>query len=162
MKNGIKIIVMCFVIFTAACKNTPTPKKIIDKEAITKEVTESEKQMFSLFKSGKISDAFARHRNTPDYRNIVNGNCRTFMQMDSTFKNNSLNNIKAYEYEVLERDFLIIDNANVIETIKSNRKLISKTDSIIETKQSILSLFWTKENSAWNVSYIHSSYGNEN
>jgi hypothetical protein len=59
--------------------------------------------------------------------------------MDSVLKSNALKNVKAYDYNVSKRSFLMVDNTNVLETIEANRKLISKSDSEIENRSVTLS-----------------------
>jgi hypothetical protein len=78
--------------------------------------------------------------------------------MDSVLKSNASNNVKAYDYNISARDFLIIDNTSVLETVEANRKLINTADSTIESKPVTLSILWTKDSTKWNVSYLHSSY----
>ena len=158
MKNITLIAITSIVLLGSACKNTTEPKAVIDTATLTKEVTESEIKLFGLSKEGKINEAFSIHKNNSTYRNIVDGVSRNYSQMDSIIKDLASKKVKGLEYDVATRDFLIIDNINVLETVEANRKLISTTDSTIENRPVILSILWTKESAKWNVSYLHSSY----
>ena len=151
------LILSAAILFTA-CKNSICPKPTIDSTAIKSEVTEREKKLFSLTKDGKMNEAFALHSNTESYRNIVNGNERTHEQMDSVFKNWADKKVKSVGYEVAKRDFLIIDNTNVLETIEATRTLTSTSDSILEKSHVVMSLLWSKDSANWKLAYLHSSY----
>ncbi|MDZ4070452.1 MAG: hypothetical protein U1C70_01395 [Sediminibacterium sp.] len=158
MKRRIIISFASIALLFTACKNSTGNKTDFDPATLTKEVTGSENALFSLLKEGKINDAFAMHTNNAFYRNIVDGISRTHSQMDSVLKSNASKNVKSYDYSISTRDFLIIDNSNVLETVEANRKLINTADSTIESKPVTLSILWTKDNTKWNVSYLHSSY----
>jgi len=157
MKKKITIVFASIALLVLACKNTTETKTSVDNATLTKEVSQTENSLFSLLKEGKVNEAFAMHTNNASYKNIVDGISRTHSQMDSLLKSNA-SNVKAYEYTVSARNFLVVDNTNVLETVEANRKLISTTDSTLESKQVTLSILWTKDNAKWNVSYIHSSY----
>lgn len=158
MKKTILLTITSILILVSACKNTTENKPNVDSATLTKEVTESEIKLFGLSKEGKISEAFSIHKNNGSYRNIVDGISRNYSQMDSIIKDLATKKVKSLEYDVATRDFLVIDNTNVLETVQANRKLISTTDSTIENRPVILSILWSKESTKWNVSYIHSSY----
>lgn len=158
MKQIISILFASACLLLSACNNSTKTKVDVDNSTITKEVTKSEGNLFSLLKQGKIDDAFAMHTNNASYRNIVDGISRTHSQMDSVLKSNASKNVKAYDYVISSRDFLIVDNTNVLETVEANRQLISSSDSTIENRPVTLSILWTKDSSKWNIAYLHSSY----
>ena len=54
------------------------------------------------------------HSKDSTYFNIVDGTLRTHSQMDSILKSNASKGIKAYDYVVLSRNLLIIDNIQCI------------------------------------------------
>jgi hypothetical protein len=151
------IMIICIGLSFIACQNTKEIKPSVDNATLTKEVTESEKKLFSLSKEGKMNEAFAMHNDNAAYQNIVNGSIRTHSQMDSVIKNWANKKIKALEYDVSKRDFLIIDNTNVLETAEATRKLISTTDSVIKSYPLVMSILWSKDNTNWKVAYLHSS-----
>ena len=161
MKKTFTIILTSLMLIMSACKSSTEIKTNVSTATLIKEVTDSEVNLFSLLKSGKINEAFAMHSADSTYKNIVDGISRTHAQMDSVLKSNTSKNVKAYDYNVSTRNFLIVDSTNVLETVEANRKLISKTDSEIENRPVVLSILWTKNNSKWIVSYLHSSYRKE-
>lgn len=156
-KKAIIFLMACGSIFFNACKQKEATAKP-DDATLTKEVTESETKLFSLLKEGKIEEAFAMHCNTASYKNIADGNCRTHAEMDAALKDRTSKGIKAYDYSVAKRDFLIIDATNVLETVEGNRKFISVNDSITEDKNITLSILWTKDNTNWKIAYLNGSY----
>jgi len=109
---------------------------------------------------GKISDAFAQHINSPGYKNIHNGDIRTYSKMDTVLKNNLAKGIKAYDYQIGYRDFMIIDNSNVLETIFAKRTVISDSANVQSSLEDAMSILWRKENGKWSISYLHSSSKN--
>jgi hypothetical protein len=158
MKQIFAALLIGSFLLTASCNNSNEIKPVADSSTLTKEIAESENRLFSLLRQGKVSEAFAMHINNPSYQNILAGISRTHSQMDAVLKQDASNNIRAYDYVVSSRDFLIVNDLNVLETVGANRKLISANDSIIENRPVILSILWTKVDGKWNVAYLHSSY----
>ena len=153
----ILLVLACSSLFFNACKQKETPPKP-DDATLTKEITESEGKLFSLLKAGKVDEAFAMHSNAASYKNIADGNCRNHTEMDAALKDRTSKGIKAYDYTVAKRDFLIIDAVNVLETVEGSRKIVTVKDSITEDKNITLSILWTKDNSNWKVAYLNGSY----
>ena len=149
-----------FLIFLVSCNSKDQENKSINKEQIIEEVKSTEQTLFQLLKNGKIDQAFALHNNSSVYKNISEGYARTYEQMDSTLKANSLKGIKTYDYEFTNRDFMVIDENNALETLEGDKILKGNADSIIEKKGIIMSLLWTKANTKWVLNYLHSSYKN--
>ena len=156
-KKVLVVILACSSLFFNACKHKETSPKP-DDATLTKEITESEGKLFSLLKAGKVDEAFAMHSNAASYKNIADGNCRNHTEMDAALKDRTSKGIKAYDYTVAKRDFLIIDAVNVLETVEGSRKIVTVKDSITEDKNITLSILWTKDNSNWKVAYLNGSY----
>lgn len=154
MKTNIQILISAIIIFLSSCCCDCEKDKTDPIAAVQK----SEEQLFTLLKNGKIEEAFAMHLNNEKYKNIVDGQARSFLEMGSALKSEERKDIKAYNYNVSKRDFLLIDDKNVLETAEAERKLINQQDSIINSRMVTLSILWSKSDSTWKVAYMHSSY----
>lgn len=152
------IIYTAFAIMMIACKSKVETVNNTDSFNVITEVTKAENKMFGLLRNGKINDAFSMHIKDELYKNVVNGKIRNYSNMDSVIKGNKFNNIKSYDFQISTRDFEVINDKNVLETIEGNRKIININDSIVENNFEVITILWKNKDSDWKVSYIHSSY----
>lgn len=146
--------------FLISCNPKVNENENLDNDQILKEVQSTEQNLFELLKEGKIDQAFSLHDNNPNYKNISEGYTRTYEQMDSTLKANSIKGIKSYDYEFNNRDFMVFDNNNALETLEGNKIIKGNSDSTIEKRAIIMTLLWTRFENKWKLRYLHSSYKN--
>lgn len=149
-----------FLFLLSACNTSTNQDKPLDKDNILQQVKSTEANLFNLLKKGNIEQAFALHDNQQSYKNIADGYTRTYTQMDSVLKANSSKGLKSYDYEIQNRDFIVIDNKTTLETIEGTRIVKDTANAIIEKRAVTMSLLWTKTNDMWKLGYLHSSYKN--
>lgn len=93
MRKLTMIVLISFCICACACESINKEKSTESGVDLSK-IEESENQLFSKLKEGKIKEAFAMHSNNSNYRNIVDGSPRTFEQMDAYLRENEAKGIK--------------------------------------------------------------------
>ena len=157
MKTIYIVSLVTSFLFVLSCNNEGENSKII-KNDIIMEVTEAEKILFEDLRQGRIKDAMKFHLNDTNYVNIVNGVRRTYSQLDTALQNDLSKGVTGYNYKVNDRDFIIIDSSNVLETIDLNREIMSEKNINAEDKNVVMSLLWTKQTGAWKIKHLHSSY----
>ncbi len=154
MKKLLLYVTIAFSFMMYSCKQS---KNDIDKTALEDEVAKSESLLFSFLHEGKINDVLAMHINNAEYKNIFNGDARSYSKMDSVFKTRKANGIKAYNYQVDKRDFMIIDKECVLETIWGVSTVVSDSVNLNSSSPNIVTFLWKKVDNKWMIAYIHGS-----
>jgi len=159
MKSPIFYLFSIICVFLVSC-NQHDKTKSIDTSQVISEVTNTEKKLYSLLKDGKVDEAFKMHINNSDYRSIRQGEIRNFADLEKLFRDNTAKGIKAYDWKINSRDFIVINETNVLETIQAQRNIISDSNIVTPTGQWVLSTLWEKKGDNWRVAYVHSSTKN--
>ncbi len=58
----------------------------MDKDKIKAEVIRAEENLLNLLRQGELLNGVAIHLNSPDYRNIWNGEIKTYEMLESRIK----------------------------------------------------------------------------
>lgn len=82
----------------------------MNKEKIITEVTHAETNLLSLLRNGDLLKGVAVHMNTPGYRNIWNGEIKTYEMLVSRIKEGIDKGLMSFDYQVREREFMIVNS----------------------------------------------------
>jgi hypothetical protein len=156
MQTRFSILFIVACLFLSSC-NHQDKANADDTSTVINEVTIAEKQLFFLLKEGKLDDAFNMHLNNTEYRSIREGEVRNFAEVQKILKENTAKGIKGYDWQISSRDFLVINETSVLETLNAQRTVVTDSTNLASTGQWIMSTLWQKKDGKWLVAYVHSS-----
>jgi hypothetical protein len=129
----------------------------MDKEKLKSEVIKAEENLLSLLRQGKLMEGVAIHLNSPDYRNIWNGEIKTYEMLHQRIKAGMEAGLKSFDYQVKERDFLFINSDNVIETFTATETDYMKDGSSIISELTAITILWQRIDNTWRLAFLHAS-----
>lgn len=156
MKRTIFIITLTSFLLTT-CKNSNQMDMTMDKEKLKSEVIKAEENLLSLLRQGKLMEGVAIHLNSPDYRNIWNGEIKTYEMLHQRIKAGMEAGLKSFDYQVKERDFLFINSDNVIETFTATETDYMKDGSSIISELTAITILWQRIDNTWRLAFLHAS-----
>lgn len=156
MKSTIMALMLMTLIMACQTNSNPTnPIETMDKDQILKQVMDAEAQVLSALREGDMS--LNVHLNSPDYRNISNGEILTYETHKARAESWAELGIKSYDFEVQNRDFNIINEANVIETMSGKATLKKADGSSLPPNFTVFTFLWQYVDGTWKFGYLHSS-----
>lgn len=143
----------------SACNNSDNKQNqsIMDKEKIKSEVIKAEETLLQLLREGKLMEGVAMHLNSDSYRNIWNGEIKTYDMLNQRIKAGMAAGLKSFDYEVQQRGFLIINAKNVIETFSAIETDYMKDGTYVTSGLTAISILWKLVESKWRLAYLHAS-----
>ncbi len=129
----------------------------MDIEAIKQEVLRAEDELLSKLRSGDIWGGVAMHLDAPEYHNIWNGEDKSHTMLRARIEKGLEMGLASFDYQVSARDFLFIDNSNVLETLTAVPVTVLETGERIPDGQTMISILWRKLDGAWRLAYLHAS-----
>ena len=129
----------------------------MDKEKIKSEVIQAETNLLNLLKQGELMKGVAVHLNSPDYRNIWNGEIKTYDMLVQRIKTGIENGLKSFDYQVKDRDFLYINDWNVVETFTAVETDFMKDGGKTTSGLTAISILWKLIDNNWRLVYLHAS-----
>lgn len=134
----------------------------MNKEEIISEVMQAESNLLTLLRQGELLKGVAVHMNDPGYRNIWNGEIKTYEMLESRIKQGIENGLISFDYQVREREFMIVNSENVIETFTATETDHMKDGSKVTSGLIAISILWQFNEKQWRVAYLHASELPEN
>ncbi|QQS29922.1 MAG: hypothetical protein IPM47_02910 [Sphingobacteriales bacterium] len=129
----------------------------MEKDKIIEEVIQAEQNLLNLLRQGELMRGVAIHLHSPDYRNIWNGEIKTYEMLENRIKAGIENGLQSFDYQVKERDFLIINAENVIETFTAVETDYLKDGSTSTSGLTAISILWQLVSNKWRLAYLHAS-----
>ena len=130
---------------------------VMDNEKIKAEVIQAEENLLNLLRQGELLNGVAIHLNSPDYRNIWNGEIKTYSMLENRIKAGIEKGLKSFDYQVQERAFLLINAANVLETFTAIETDYMKDGSSMTSGLTAISILWQLVDNEWRLAYLHAS-----
>ena len=129
----------------------------MDIVKIKSEILQAENQLLTALRSGELIKGVSIHLNSPDYRNIWNGEIKTYDMLKTRIKTGMEKGLKSIDYNVQSRDFIFINNDNVLETVTATETTSMKDGSSVTSGVTAISIFWERIDNKWRLGYLHAS-----
>jgi len=129
----------------------------MNKEGIQSEVMQAETTLLTALREGEFLKGVSMHLNSPDYRNIWNGDVKTYDMLETRIKAGIEKGLKSIDYQVLSRDFSFINSDNVLETLSVTETTTMKDDSSVISGMTAVTILWQRIDGKWRLGYLHAS-----
>ena len=129
----------------------------MNTEKIKSEILQAENQLLTALRSGELIKGVSMHFNSPDYRNIWNGEIKTYDMLETRIKTGMKKGLKSIDYKVQTRDYIYINSDNVLETITATETTLMKDGSSVKSGVTAISILWQRINNNWRLGYLHAS-----
>ncbi|MBI2022081.1 hypothetical protein HYS93_04370 [Candidatus Daviesbacteria bacterium] len=129
----------------------------MDTEKIKSEVLQAENELLMALRSGKLIKGVSMHLNSPDYRNIWNGEIKTYDMLETRIKMGMKKGLKSIGYNVQTRDFMFINSDNVLQTLTATETTSMKNGNSETSGLTAISILWQRIDNVWRLGYLHAS-----
>ena len=129
----------------------------MDNEKIKSEVMQAETDLLTALREGELLKGVSIHLNSPDYRNIWNGEIKTYDMLEARIKMGIEKGLKSIDYKVQSRDFGFINSDNVLETLTATETTAMMDGSSATAGITAITILWQKINNNWRLGYLHAS-----
>ena len=152
------IIVIILTTCTFACHtNSNKENQTMDKEKIKTEIMQAEELLTTALRNGDLMKGVSMHLNSPDYRNIWNGEIKTYDVLKTRIKMGIEHGLKSIDYKIQSRDFNFINAENVLETATLTETTSMQDGSSSASGTTAISILWQRINNEWKLGYLHAS-----
>jgi hypothetical protein len=152
-----RIFVIILSISIVACQTGINKNhRLMENEKIAKEVVEAEDRLLDLLRKGQILNGLSIHLNSAGYRNIWNGEVKTYELLEKRLKQGIENGLTSIDYQVQSRDINVINENNVLTTI-TVIETSHMTDAAVTSGLTVVSILWQKNDKKWRLGYLHAS-----
>jgi hypothetical protein len=140
-----------------SCQATPNNSinNKMDSNKIKSEIMQAESDLFHALREGELIKAVSMHRDSPDYRQIWNGQVMTYGELETRVKTGIENGLRSFDYQVKNRDFNLINADNVLETLFVFETTIMADGSSSTSRLTIVSILWQRFDNTWRLGYVH-------
>jgi hypothetical protein len=97
------------------------------------------------------------HLNSPGYRNIWNGEVKTYEMLEARIQAGLAKGLKSIDYRVQSRDFNLIDSDNVLETLSVTETSTMADSSSVTSGITAVTILWQRIENVWRLGYLHAS-----
>ena len=129
----------------------------MNTEKIKSEILQAENQLLTALRSGELIKGVSMHFNSPDYRNIWNGEIKTYDMLETRIKTGMKKGLKSIDYKVQTRDYIYINSDNVLETITATETTLMKDGSSVKSGVTAISILWQRIDNNWRLGYLYVS-----
>ena len=129
----------------------------MNKEIIKSEVMQAETNLLTALRDGELLKGVSMHLNSPDYRNIWNGEIKTFDMLEARIKAGLEKGLKSIDYNVQNRDFGFINADNVVETLTVTETTTMGDGSSTTSGITAVTILWQRIYNHWRLGYLHAS-----
>ncbi|MEK7185901.1 MAG: nuclear transport factor 2 family protein [Patescibacteria group bacterium] len=129
----------------------------MDTRKIKSEVLQAENELLTALRSGELMKGVSMHLNSSDYRNIWNGEIKTYDMLETRIKMGMKKGLKSIDYSVQTRDFIFIDSNNTLETITATETTSMKDGSSETSSVTAISILWQRIDNSWRLGHLHAS-----
>jgi hypothetical protein len=142
-----------------SCQTTPNNSNhnTMEKGKIKAEIMEAECNLFTVLRHGELIKAVSMHINSPDYRQIWNGQVMNYKDLETRVKTGIEKGLKSYIYQVQNRDFNFINGDNVLETLSVFETTIMADGSSTTSRLTAVTILWQHFDNKWRIGYVHGS-----
>ena len=127
------------------------------QEKIKTEVLQAENSLLLALRQGELLTGVAMHLNSPDYRNIWNGEIKTYQMLESRIKMGIGKGLVSIDYQVQGRDFDLINEDTVLETLMATETTTMKDGTSVTSNITAISILWQRIDNVWRLGYLHAS-----
>ena len=129
----------------------------MNKEMIKSEVMQAETNLLTALREGELLKGVSMHLNSPDYRNIWNGEIKTFDLLEARIKAGLEKGLKSIDYNVQNRDFGFINGDTVVETLTVTETTTMGDGSSTTSGITAVTILWQRIDNHWRLGYLHAS-----
>ena len=129
----------------------------MDKSKIKSEVMQAETNLLTALRQGELMKGVSIHLNSPDYRNIWNGEIKTYEMLETRIKMGIEKGLKSIDYKVQSRDFGFINTDNVLETLTATETTTMADGNSATSRLTAVSILWQRIDNNWRLGYLHAS-----
>jgi hypothetical protein len=129
----------------------------MDNEIIQSEVMQAETNLLTALREGELLKGVSMHLNSPGYRNIWNGEVKTYEMLEGRIKAGLEKGLKSIDYNVQSRDFNFINSDNVLETLSVTETTTMENGSSTTSGITAVSILWQRIDNHWRLGYLHAS-----
>ena len=133
----------------------------VSKEAamnsIIAQVVQAEDDLLSSLRSGDLARGVGMHLNSPEYRNIWNGEMETYSELSTRIAAARDNGLASIDYHVASRDLFVLDESNVMATLVATETTHMSNGASKSSGRTIISILWRKVEGRWRLGYLHAS-----
>ena len=129
----------------------------MDNQKIKSEVMQAETNLLTALREGELLKGVSMHLNSPDYRNIWDGEIKTFDMLEARIKMGIEKGLQSIDYKVQSRDFYFINPDNVLETLTATETTTMGDGSSATSEITAISILWQRIENNWRLGYLHAS-----
>ena len=129
----------------------------MDNEKIKSEVMQAETNLLTALREGELLKGVSMHLNSPDYRNIWNGEIKTYDMLEARIKMGIEKGLKSIDYKVQSRDFSFINSDIVLETLTATETTTMGDSSSATSGITAITILWQRIDNNWRLGYLHAS-----
>ena len=129
----------------------------MDNEKIKSEVMQAETNLLTALREGELLKGVSMHFNSPDYRNIWNGEIKTYDMLEARIKMGIEKGLKSIDYKVQSRDFSFINSDIVLETLTATETTTMGDSSSATSGITAITILWQRIDNNWRLGYLHAS-----
>ena len=129
----------------------------MNKEIIKSEVMQAETDLLTALREGELLKGVSMHLNSPDYRNIWNGEIKTFDMLEARIKAGLEKGLKSIDYNVQNRDFGFINADTVVETLTVTETTTMGDGGSTTSGITAVTILWQRIDNHWRLGYLHAS-----
>ena len=129
----------------------------MDYEKLKSEVMQAENDLLTALREGELLKGVSMHLNSPDYRNIWNGEIKTYDMLEARIKMGIEKGLKSIDYGVQNRDFSFINSDLVLETLTATETTTMRDGSSATSGITAVTILWQRIDNKWWLGYLHAS-----
>jgi hypothetical protein len=124
---------------------------------IEMQVIQAENELLGSLRSGDLVRGVGMHLNSPEYRNIWNGEMQTYSELSTRIATARQKGLSSIDYQVSSREMFILDESNVMATLAATETTHMNTGESKTSGRTIISILWRKIDGKWWLGYLHAS-----
>ena len=126
-------------------------------DEIETQVIQAENDLLGSLRSGDLARGVGRHLNWAEYRNIWNGEMKTYSELSTRIATAMQKGLASIDYQVASREMFILDDSNVMATLVATETTRMRTGESKMSGRTIISILWRKIDGKWWLGYLHAS-----
>lgn len=126
-------------------------------EKIRDQILKAENELITALGSRDLLRGVSMHLDSPEYRNIWDGEVKTYEMLQARIKMGIERGLKSISYDVSSRDFIFINSDNVLETLSATETSTMKDGTSSTSGVAAISILWQRIENRWRLGYLHAS-----
>jgi len=124
---------------------------------IETQVMQAENDLLGSLRDGEILGGVGMHLNSPEYKNIWNGEMKTYSDLSARIAMAIEKGLTSIDYQVASREVCILDDSNVMTTLVATETTHMKNGESKTSGRTVISILWRKIDGKWWLGYLHAS-----